>query len=170
MPIERRNGRVASATVIALYLTMSVVACRRSGRAAPFTPDVVPESPAAVLPTSGKKCVVHLHGKGGAGAKLYCRGEAFGDTVVGYVIDDPVPDHGVEPCRPRAGTKLALYSTGALANATDGWDCTSADWTCEGDSTIGITRYAGALRTPVVPSPNHAHEANAAPPEETSWW
>ncbi|HVU00454.1 MAG TPA: hypothetical protein VHE30_01835 [Polyangiaceae bacterium] len=227
------NRWVSSLSAAVALAGLALVACER--KPSPFVPDVVPDSPPAKLPTSGKKCVVHLHGKGGSGApatvvgdvthlrpagndvgwsgrqwvyfpaarlaevraivvrattdaacgrvvvhgfsngaaaaaKLYCRGESLGDTVVGYVIDDPVPDHGVEPCRPRAGTKLALYSTGALSQAKDGWDCASADWTCEGGSAIGLPRYAAALKVAVRPSPSTKHEEHPSPPEERDWW
>ena len=75
-------------------------------------------------------------------AKLYCRGETFGGTVVGYVIDDPVVDHAVEGCA-RPPVKVVLYWTGDI-DVPDGWQC--GDWTCEGGSTIGIANYRSGDR------------------------
>lgn len=97
-------------------------------------------------------------------AKLYCRGETFGGRVVGYVIDDPVTDAGVLPCRPAEGVKAALYWTGALAStAPAGQDCTAIDWTCEGGVSLGIDAYAAALGLPVLPSPYTDHQPHEAP-------
>jgi hypothetical protein len=103
-------------------------------------------------------------------AKLYCRGERFGQHVIGYIADDPVPDHGVDACKPAPGVRMRVYWTGALASATDGWSCAQLDWTCEGDSTIGIERYARALATQVQRSIHTTHAEYAAPPEQTAWF
>lgn len=106
---------------------------------------------------------------GAAAAKLYCRGETFGGRVLGYVIDDPVPDAGVIACRPHAGTQVRLYWTGGLAVATDGWPCATQDWTCEGGRTIGIARYAQQLGTQAVPSIHATHAQYETPPEIAAW-
>jgi hypothetical protein len=105
-----------------------------------------------------------------AAAKLYCRGERFGQHVIGYIADDPVPDHGVDTCKPAAGVRIRVYRTGALAGATDGWSCAEQDWTCEGGSTIGIERYGQALATQVQRSIHTTHAEYAAPPEQTAWF
>jgi len=105
-----------------------------------------------------------------ASMKLYCRGERFGGHVIGYIADDPVPDHGVDACKPAAGVRLRLYWTGALATATNGWACKQRDWTCDGDSTIGIERYAQALGTEIVPSIHTSHAEYASPPEQSEWF
>jgi hypothetical protein len=104
-------------------------------------------------------------------AKLYCRGETFGGRLVGVVVDDPVVDHAVEGCSPAAGVRVALYWTGALeVTAVPGWVCANQDWTCEGDTTIGIDAYQQALGVARKQSPNGTHAPFVSPPELTSWW
>jgi hypothetical protein len=117
------------------------------------------------------KILVHGFSNGAAAAaKLFCRGESFGSRTVGYVLDDPVPDHGADHCTPAPGVKVRLYSTGALAVATDGWFCASGDWTCEGGTTVGIANYAKSLNTEVQRSVNTTHKEYESPPEYTTWW
>jgi len=116
---------------------------------------------------------VILHGfSNGASAagKLYCRGETFGGTAVGYVLDDPVPDHAVEHCAPAKGVKVRVYWTSALAETIAGWSCSSSDFTCEGGTTIGIERYAAWLGQKPAPSVHQRHQPYDAPPEYVSWW
>ena len=100
-------------------------------------------------------------------AKLACRGESFGGKVVGYVIDDPVPDHGTDSC----GRSVAavLYWTGGLAAATPGWQCASADWTCEGGESIGIDATAAHLGLGITPSIWTSHQAYTNPPQLAAW-
>ena len=118
-----------------------------------------------------RRVIVHGFSNGAAlAAKLYCRGETLRGALVGVVIDDPVPDHGVEPCAPAGGVKVALYWTGALTEPVAGWSCKAADWTCEGGTTIGIAAYAAALGVAVQPSPQHTHQPDRAAPELLSWW
>lgn len=105
-----------------------------------------------------------------AAAKLYCRGERFGGRVKGYIVDDPVTDHGVDTCAPAEGIPVRIYWTGALSVATDGWSCQTQDWTCEGGQTIGIVRYAQALRTEVQRSIHASHTEYASPPEQQAWF
>jgi pimeloyl-ACP methyl ester carboxylesterase len=105
-----------------------------------------------------------------AAAKLYCRAERFNQHVIGYIVDDPVPDHGADGCKPAAGVQLRLYWTGGLSVATAGWSCAEQDWTCEGGSTIGIERYGRALATEVKPSIHSTHAEYASPPEQTLWF
>jgi hypothetical protein len=117
------------------------------------------------------RVIVHGFSNGGAAAgKLYCRGETFGGTVLGYVLDDPVPDHSVERCTPAPGVKARLYWTGALTLARDGWQCVEKDWTCEGGSTIGVDRYARLIGVPVASSIHGTHEMYDSPPEYALWW
>ena len=104
-----------------------------------------------------------------AAAKLFCQGETFGHRVVGYLIDDPVPDHGADACFPAPGVKVRLYWTGGLARATEGWSCASADWTCEGGTAVGIERYARNLGAEVTPSIHRTHQPYVAPPEYQQW-
>jgi pimeloyl-ACP methyl ester carboxylesterase len=117
----------------------------------------------------GRAVVQGFSNGGAAAAALYCRGEDFGGRVIGYVVDDPVPDGAVIGCQPRAGMKAALYWTGGLPMATDGWSCASQDWTCEGGRTIGIARYARELGVEAAPSIHTTHAEYAAPPEVASW-
>ncbi|RPI07575.1 MAG: hypothetical protein EHM63_07575 [Actinobacteria bacterium] len=103
-------------------------------------------------------------------AKLYCRGETLGDRVVRVVVDDPVVDAGVEDCSPDPSVAVTLYWTGALeAQAQPGWDCSEADWTCEGGRTIGIDAYAEALRTEPQASPFEDHQWFVEAPELSAW-
>jgi hypothetical protein len=126
---------------------------------------------AAIAEAGCGKAIVHGFSNGAAAAaKLYCRGETFGGAAVGYILDDPVPDHGVEPCAPPAGVKLRIYWTGALAKTEDGWSCSSADFTCEGGTTLGIRRYAGVLGTAPAPSVHSTHHEYESPPEYAAWW
>ena len=104
-----------------------------------------------------------------AAARLYCRGETFGGRAAGYIVDDPVPDGAVEPCTPPAAVPIRLYWSGALTQATEGWSCASADWTCESGTTIGIERYARGLGTEVRPSIHREHRDYATPPEQAEW-
>jgi pimeloyl-ACP methyl ester carboxylesterase len=104
---------------------------------------------------------------GGAfAARLACRGEDFGGRVVGYVVDDPVPDRSTEGCTPPAGVALTLYWTGGLADtATPGWDCDDADWTCLGGVTVGIEAFAAGLGVPITPSVHDEHTPYGEAPE-----
>jgi pimeloyl-ACP methyl ester carboxylesterase len=117
----------------------------------------------------GRTVVQGFSNGAAAAAKLYCRGEDFGGRVIGYLVDDPVPDGGVIGCRPRSGIHVRLYWTGALANATDGWLCAAKDWTCEAGHTIGIERYAREMGTDAAQSIHTTHTEYAAPPEVRAW-
>ena len=117
------------------------------------------------------RAVVNGFSNGGAfAAALYCDGEQFEGRVIGYVIDDPVPDRGVLDCAPNRGTRLRLYWTGALdETATAGTDCADLDWTCAGGSLLGIVAYADELGTTAVPSPYNEHEWHREAPEISLW-
>jgi hypothetical protein len=223
--------RAAHLALLVGVLALDACRCQREG--ADAGPDT--EDDASVPAPSGKKCIVHLHGKGGHGsptsvqgdvthlypegnaagwearqwlyfpenryeetkgivaaaisgagcgrvivhgfsngasatAKLYCHAERFGNTLVGAIIDDPVPDHGVEPCRRPRGVKVRLYVSGALKDTVEGWPCKKADFTCDGATTIGVPRYAEHLGTVATPSAHKKHEEYAAPPEYQAWW
>jgi hypothetical protein len=125
----------------------------------------------AISENACTRVVIHGFSNGGAAAaKLFCRGNTFGNRVVGYVVDDPVPDHGADGCAPAAGVKVRLYWTSALAGtAQDGWDCASGDWTCEGGQTIGIQKYASRLGSEAVQSINTQHIQYDNPPEYQQW-
>jgi hypothetical protein len=112
------------------------------------------------------RVVVYGFSNGAAfAAKLFCRGETFGGTVVGYVIDDPVVDHAVEGCG-RPPVNATLYWTGDI-DQPDGWPC--GDWTCEGETTIGIARYEAAMGLVRTPSIYTIHRQYVDPPEFHSW-
>jgi hypothetical protein len=102
-------------------------------------------------------------------AKLLCRGETFGNRLVGVIIDDPVTDHAVEGCARSAGVHVALYTTGAI-DMSAGWDCRPDDWTCEGGTTIGTAAYAAAIGVGRQASIRTTHEGWDTPPERTAWW
>lgn len=124
---------------------------------------------AAIADNACTRVVIHGFSNGAAAAaKLYCRGNTFGGVVTGYVIDDPVPDHGADRCAPSAGVKLRLYWTGGLTPA-DGWNCAEGDWTCEGGQTVGIDKYQANLSTTRVQSIHTQHAPYDSPPEYADW-
>jgi hypothetical protein len=113
------------------------------------------------------RVVVYGFSNGAAfAAKLFCRGETFGGKVIGFVIDDPVVDHAVEGCA-RPPVHVVLYWTGDI-DQPDGWPC--GDWTCEGDSTIGIARYEADMGVVRTPSINTTHQQYVDPPELHIWF
>ena len=117
------------------------------------------------------RAVVNGFSNGGAfAAALYCGGEQFDGRVVGYVVDDPVPDNAVLDCAPVVETQLALYWTGALDEvATPGANCRDLDWTCAGESLLGIARYAEELETTPTPSPYVEHQWHREAAEVSLW-
>jgi hypothetical protein len=108
------------------------------------------------------------NGGGFAGA-LVCRGETFGGTLVGVVIDDPVTDEAVLGCAPAPGVERALYWTGALDDVAPGADCDDIGWTCAGGTIIGVDAYAAELGVPVQPSPFDDHRWFRDAPELEAW-
>jgi hypothetical protein len=117
-----------------------------------------------------RDAIVHGFSNGGAAAaKLYCSGESFGGRVAGYLIDDPVPDHGADICAPAAAVRGRLYWTGTL-EAPDAWKCAERDWTCDGGTTVGIWKYAANLKLQAARSASRGHTPYADPPEYQSWW
>jgi pimeloyl-ACP methyl ester carboxylesterase len=127
---------------------------------------------ADAIESSGcENIIINGFSNGGAfAAKLYCRGETFDGRVVRFVVDDPVPDEGVLECSPDPTVALTLYWTGALApTATPGWNCSEADWTCEGGVTIGIDAYAAALGVEVQQSKFDEHAWYWDAPELGDW-
>ncbi len=124
----------------------------------------------AIADNGCTKVLIHGFSNGGAAAaKLYCRGVTFDKKVVGYVVDDPVPDHGADGCKPPTGVKLRLYWTSALT-PHNGWNCQEGDWTCEGGTTVGIQTYAANLGVPATKSAKTNHEPYNDPPEYQNWW
>ena len=103
-------------------------------------------------------------------AKLYCSGDDLGATIVGVVIDDPVPDNGAAGCAPLQEAPVTLFWTGALtATAQPGWDCDDGGWICEGGTTVGVEQFAADLGTTITPSPFTEHIANVDAPEWTAF-
>lgn len=115
--------------------------------------------------------VVHGFSNGASfAAKLYCRGETFGDRLVGVVIDDPVTDDAGRSCAPDPTVVASLYWTSALElQAPAGTECASIDWTCEGGASIGIEAYAASLGLSPRPSPVHEHAPFSNAPELSEW-
>ena len=73
-------------------------------------------------------------------------------------------------CAPDEQAELALYWTGALDDlATPGAECEDLDWTCAGESLLGIERYAAALGTTANTSPYADHEWHRDAPELALW-
>jgi len=125
----------------------------------------------AIAKAGCERVILHGFSNGASfAAKLFCRGETFGARLRGVIADDPVPDHSVDACKPAQGIQIKLYTTGALAHATDGWDCAQRKFTCEGQATIGISRYAQALGAEVTASTQREHVEHPSPPEYLSWW
>ena len=103
-------------------------------------------------------------------AKIACQGETFADRVVGYVVDDPVPDSATDGCARDAAIPLSLVWTGGLADtAKPGWQCSDGGWICEGGTTIGIDAYAAALGVAVTPSALTKHEFWSENPALAAW-
>jgi pimeloyl-ACP methyl ester carboxylesterase len=104
-------------------------------------------------------------------ASLLCRGENFDNRVIGYIVDDPVPDRAVEGCAAPDGMNAVVYWTGGLdGSATPGADCASIDWTCDGGTMIGIEAYAEAIGVSVTASPFTDHQWHRDAPELTEWF
>jgi pimeloyl-ACP methyl ester carboxylesterase len=144
------------------------------GRQWTYFPDDQFAAARAVVADAVESCdqiIVNGFSNGGAfAAKLYCRGESFDGRLERVVVDDPVVDQAVEGCQPDPAVEVTLYWTGALADtAQPGWQCSEADWTCEGGVTIGIDAYAEALSTEVLDSPFDAHQWYVDAPEVAEW-
>jgi hypothetical protein len=99
---------------------------------------------AAVAARDCGQIVVQGFSNGGAfAAKLYCRGETFGGRVVGFIIDDPVTDKGVDNCARPAGVRVKLYhSTDLMATAGAGGPCRPyLTWFCDGNWRYTAPQY-----------------------------
>lgn len=144
------------------------------GRQWLYFPDAEYDAAAAIVRDAVAGCDVILLGGFSNGAafaaKLYCRGETFDGRLVGVVVDDPVPDHAADGCQPDPAVALTLYWTGGLADqATPGWECAEADWTCEGGETIGIDAFAANLQVEPLDSPMDGHTWYWDAPELSAW-
>jgi pimeloyl-ACP methyl ester carboxylesterase len=144
------------------------------GRQWLYFPDEALDAAVEIVRDAAERCdevIVNGFSNGGAfAAKLYCRGENLGGRLVRVVVDDPVPDAGVEGCTADPGVGLTLYWTGALdSTARPGWDCADGDWTCEGGTTIGIDAYAAALDTAIEASVHDEHAWFRDAPSLSDW-
>lgn len=106
---------------------------------------------------------------GGLAGKLFCSGRDLGGTLRGVVIDDPVPDRGVEGCAPAPGVEVAVYWTGALSEAVAGVDCSTIGWICDGGSLLGIDAYAEHVGADIQSSPSTDHTWFRDAPELRAW-
>jgi hypothetical protein len=106
---------------------------------------------------------------GGFAGRMYCLGETFGGAAVGYVLDDPVTDHGATGCRRATGDHIAMYWTGALDYARAGFDCRSGGWVCLGGQLVGRDAYAAHLGTTTRASIHTSHQPYQWPEEIGRW-
>jgi hypothetical protein len=115
--------------------------------------------------------VVHGFSNGASmAAKMYCAGETMEGRAIGYIVDDPVVDASSAGCTPADGVDVALYWTGALAEAAPpGTICADIDWTCEGSTVGDIDSYAADLGTEALDSVTSEHERHPDPPEVGEW-
>jgi pimeloyl-ACP methyl ester carboxylesterase len=107
-----------------------------------------------------RQAIVGGFSNGGAfAARLACAGDDFDGIVVGYVVDDPVPDTSTASCTRSEAMPVTVFWTGALdSTATPGQSCADIDWTCLGGSLVGIDAFAAGLGAEVTPSPLRSHE------------
>jgi hypothetical protein len=125
----------------------------------------------AITSNACGQVIIHGFSNGAAAAgAMYCKGETFSNKVVGYIIDDPVADHAVEGCARPVGVRAAIYWTGGLNGMPAGSDCVAADWTCQGNSIIGIDAYAQLVGVAYKQSIQTGHAPYGNPPELTQWW
>lgn len=118
-----------------------------------------------------ERIVVHGFSNGASmAAKMYCAGETLDGRAIGYIVDDPVVDASSAGCLPADGVDVALYWTGALAEAAPpGTTCAAIDWTCEGPTVGDIATYAAELGTEAMASVTDEHERHPDPPEVGEW-
>lgn len=123
---------------------------------------------------AGAQChrvVLNGHSNGGAFvATLLCRGETFDGTLVGVVIDDPVPDTATQGCQQPDGVDVALYWTGALEPHTAvGTRCDTVDLPCAGEVMIGIEAMAANVGAPILDSIHRSHRWYRDAPQIDAW-
>ena len=123
----------------------------------------------------GAECgqiIVYGFSNGGAmAAKMYCRGETLGGRVVGYVVDDPVTDAGVDGCAPAAGVKVAVFHSQYMDNQTKGnTQCRPGNsWICENNIRYLLRDYGTKIGTAgKVVAKDHA--SGPYEPVVASWW
>ncbi|MGE3328867.1 MAG: hypothetical protein AB7N61_26030 [Acidimicrobiia bacterium] len=107
-------------------------------------------------------------------AKMYCRGETLGDRVVGYIIDDPVTDKGVDGCDPAAGMNVRLYHSTDIANtAGGGGPCRpTLTWFCDGNWRYSVSQYDRIISTTNIGpfKPGHYPSKSEYAAVAASWW
>ena len=190
--VARVKRWTRTATVAgSLGLAAVIMSGCANGDGAGSTGSVEPGQVSGTFDTADR-CIVRLHGKSGGGQPtivdagvtdvspngnaqgwggrqwIYFPDEAY--TTARDVVGDPVTDHATSPCAPAPNVKIALYWTGALDNAEAvRFDCKPIDWTCEGDSVIGVEAYAATLGVTVQASPLSDHEPYTDAPELRAW-
>ncbi|MGD9794524.1 MAG: hypothetical protein AB7V43_13690 [Acidimicrobiia bacterium] len=110
----------------------------------------------------------------GFAAKMYCRGETFGGRVVGYIIDDPVTDRGVEGCAPAPGVQIRLFhSDDLMRTAGAGGPCRpDLTWFCDGNWRYTAAQYDALIGASNVGpfKPGHYPSKNEYAAIMNNWW
>lgn len=102
-------------------------------------------------------------------AKVFCQGQTFNNRLVGVIVDDPVPDQGVDNCAPGSGVAVRLIFSNDMGWITDGTACPGG-WTCQG-TLYGRATYQSKLG---APSPlikqSHTPSNDVYPSYYNPWW
>lgn len=130
---------------------------------------------AALAQRSCGQIVVQGFSNGAAfAAKMYCRGETFGGRVVGYIIDDPVTDKGVDGCAPAPGVQIRLFhSTDLMGTAGSGGPCRpNLTWFCDGNWRYTAAQYDALIGASNVGpfKPGHYPSKNEYATIMNAWW
>jgi hypothetical protein len=116
--------------------------------------------------------IVYGFSNGGAmAAKLYCRGESFGGRMVGYIVDDPVTDAGVDRCSPAAGVKVAVFHSRFMEDQVNGsTTCRPGNtWVCENNVRYRLSDYDARIGVVGVIAAVE-HDAGPYQPIIDGWW
>lgn len=114
------------------------------------------------------RVVIHGFSNGGSMAAAFqCSGNNLGGRLIGVIVDDPVTDSGTVGCR-AASSRVVLFWTGGL-DVAPGTSCASIDWTCAGDTVLGINAYAANLGVGITASPHTVHRSNYETPLPFNW-
>lgn len=109
----------------------------------------------------GKTLVEGSSNGGGLAAKLYCRGEDFGQRVWAYVVDDPVMDMAVVNCSPSSNVRRVYFThstelknDAAFAVNNHGGNCAYAGqgWYCHDNRTMTVAQYENYIGVDSVES------------------
>lgn len=130
----------------------------------------------------GPTIILGYSNGGGLAAKLYCRGEDFGDRVFGYIVDDPVMDNGVLNCQPSSNIRKTHFihsselSDAAAGAASIGYSCNVTTWYCEDNRTMSLTQYEARIgvdsqwQRPLHSSLDGATYAISSTHMPSVWW